>query len=54
MKIQRQTFQVELEKIIEKLEEMKLKSVALKKEIEKSKIQKSAQKQNYAQKKLET
>ena len=54
MEIQRWIFQVELEKVIEELEEMRLRSAAVEKEIEISKTRKPAQKQNYAQKKLET
>lgn len=51
IKTQRQIFQVEFKKIIEALEEMKLKTATLKKEIKTLKIQKPAQKRNYAQKK---
>ena len=54
MEIQRRTFQVKLEKVIEELEGMKLRSTALEKEMETSRTQKPAQKQNYAQKKLGT
>ena len=50
MEAQRRTFQVELEKVTEELERVKLRSTALEKEIKTSKAQKSAQKQNYAQK----
>lgn len=52
MEAQRQTFQVELEKVTKELEKVKLRSTALEKEIETSKAQKSAQKQNYAREKL--
>lgn len=59
MEAQRQMFQVELgkvtgelEKVTGELEKVKLRSTALEKEIESSRAQKSAQKQNYAQEKL--
>ena len=54
METQRRTFQVGLEKVIEELEGIKLRSAALEKEIKTSRTQKPAQKQNYAQKKLGT
>ena len=38
MEAQRQTFQVELEKVIEELAKVKLRSIALEKEIETSKV----------------
>ena len=50
MEAQRRTFQVELEKITEELERVKLRSTALEKWMEISKVQKSTQKYNYAQK----
>ncbi len=52
MEAQRQTFQVELEKVTGELEKVKLRSTALKKEIETSEAKKSAQKQNYTREKL--
>lgn len=52
MEAQKQTFQVELEKVTKQLEKVKLRSTALEKEIKTSKAQKSAQKQNYVREKF--
>lgn len=59
MEAQRQTFQVELRKVIgelekvtRELEKVRLRLTALEKEIESSRAQKLAQKQNYTQEKL--
>ena len=51
MEVQRRAFQAELEKVTEELERVKLRSTALEKEIETSKVQKPGQKQIYTQQK---
>ena len=51
MEAQRQGFQVELERVTEELELMKLRSVTLEREIEALRTEKSTQKQSFIQKK---